>query len=95
MRARTERRVRIAFTFTAHGFDIYRKAPLDFAKRAAAASALITVSEANAGYIAAWLGVPREHIFVVPCGVDTSFFARSSRTDERRAIAIHRVRRAA
>jgi colanic acid/amylovoran biosynthesis glycosyltransferase len=64
----------IPFTFTTHGFDIYRKAPPDFAERAAAASALVTVSAANAGYIAARLGVPREHIFVIPCGVDTAIF---------------------
>jgi glycosyltransferase involved in cell wall biosynthesis len=64
----------IPFTFTAHGSDIYRKAPPDFAVRAAAASALVTVSEANAGYIAAQFGVPREHIFVIPCGVDTAIF---------------------
>jgi colanic acid/amylovoran biosynthesis glycosyltransferase len=64
----------IPFSFTAHGFDIYRRAPLDFAERAAAASALVTVSEANAGFIASQYGVPRQHIFVIPCGVDTAIF---------------------
>src|SRR5881628_1918799 len=41
----------LPFTFTAHGYDIRRKPPPDFAARAAAARALVTVSEANARYI--------------------------------------------
>ena len=64
----------IPFTFTAHGSDIYKNAPPDFAERAAAASALVTVSEANAGFIATQYGVPRQHIVVIPCGVDTAIF---------------------
>ena len=64
----------VPFTFTAHGYDVYFKAPSDFAERAAAAAAVITVSEANARHIAASFGVPRERIHVIPCGVDTALF---------------------
>lgn len=64
----------VPFTFTAHGYDIRRKPPPDFAGRAATARAVITVSDANARYIARAFGVPREHIRVIPCGVDTERF---------------------
>ncbi|PYI87357.1 MAG: hypothetical protein DME26_06370 [Verrucomicrobia bacterium] len=64
----------LPFTFTAHGYDIRRKAPPDFAQRAAAARAIITVSKANARYIAARFRVPFERIHVIPCGVDTDRF---------------------
>jgi len=66
--------LQVPFTFTAHGYDIYRKPPADFADRAAAAGAVVTVSEANAAYIATTFGVPVAHIQVVPCGVDTERF---------------------
>jgi len=68
----------VPFTFTAHGYDIRRKPPPDFGERAAAARAVITVSRANAGYIAETFGVPMDHLHVIPCGVDTSRF-RSAR----------------
>jgi glycosyltransferase involved in cell wall biosynthesis len=64
----------VPFTFTAHGYDIRRKPPPDFAARAAAARAVVTVSEANARYIVKTFGVPPEHIRVIPCGVDTDQF---------------------
>jgi glycosyltransferase involved in cell wall biosynthesis len=64
----------LPFTFTAHGYDIRRKPPPDFAGRAAAARAVITVSNANARYIAGKFGVPLNHIRVIPCGVDTDRF---------------------
>jgi colanic acid/amylovoran biosynthesis glycosyltransferase len=85
----------LPFTFTAHGYDIYRKAPPDFAQRAAAAAALITVSEANASYICARLGVPREHVFVIPCGVDTTIFRplKSEPADAPRAPLVVSVAR--
>src|SRR5207244_13585822 len=38
----------IPFTFTAHGYDIHRKAPVDFGARAAAARAVATGSQVNA-----------------------------------------------
>ena len=57
-----------------HGYDIYRRPPRDFADRAAAAGALITVSSANARYIAKTFNVPRSHLRIIPCGVDTQLF---------------------
>src|SRR5438094_5973514 len=64
----------VPFLFTAHGYDIRRKAPADFAERAAAARAVVTVSNANARCIAATFGVPPDRIHVIPCGVDTERF---------------------
>lgn len=64
----------LPFTFTAHGYDIRRKPPADFAQRAAAASRVITVSQANARHITDTFGVPPEHLRVIPCGVDTGLF---------------------
>src|SRR5262249_42597784 len=48
----------LPFTFTAHGYDIHRKPPSDFAERASTARAVITVSDANARYINERFGVP-------------------------------------
>ena len=70
----------IPFTFTAHGYDIHRKPPPDFRERAEAASAVVTVSEANKDYITRTFGVEREHIRVIPCGVDTERFCPGSGT---------------
>jgi glycosyltransferase involved in cell wall biosynthesis len=72
------RRLGVPFTFTAHGYDIRRKPPPDFAARAAAARALVTVSEANRRHIVETFGVPERHIRVIPCGVDTDRFAPPS-----------------
>src|SRR5207244_10454613 len=41
---------------------------------AAAAAAVVTVSEANARYIVKTFGVPAAHLHVIPCGVDTERF---------------------
>ena len=65
----------IPFTFTAHGYDIRRKPPADFAARAAAAECVITVSEANARWITEKHGVPRAKLRIIPCGVDTVRFS--------------------
>ncbi len=62
------------FTFTAHGYDIRRKPPPDFQARAAAARAVVTVSQANARHIVETFGVPAHHLRVIPCGVDTERF---------------------
>lgn len=64
----------VPFTFTAHGYDIHRKPPADFGRRAADASAVVTVSRANADYMQKTFNVPREKIRVIPCGVDTNLF---------------------
>ena len=63
------------FSFTAHGHDVYRKAPADFAERANSAAAVITVSEANARHIRERHQVTGRQIHVVPCGVDIERFS--------------------
>jgi glycosyltransferase involved in cell wall biosynthesis len=64
----------VPFTFTAHGYDIRRKPPPDLPDRAAAARAVITVSHANAEYLAKTFVIPINRIQVIPCGVDTQYF---------------------
>ena len=64
----------VPFTFTAHGYDIRRRPPADFAARAKAARAVVTVSDSNARYIVETFGVPRDRIRVIPCGIDTEMF---------------------
>jgi len=67
------------FTFTAHGYDVYRRPPADFGARAAAAAAVVTVSQANARHIETVHGVDPERITVLPCGVDTRRFSPGAR----------------
>jgi colanic acid/amylovoran biosynthesis glycosyltransferase len=64
----------IPFTFTAHGYDVYRKPPADLAERAAAAAAVVTVSHANRSHLTERCLVAPEHVQVIPCGVDTNWF---------------------
>jgi len=64
----------IPFTFTAHGYDIYRIPPPDFADRVAAAAAVITVSRANARHISQSFDIALNRIHVIPCGVNTALF---------------------
>ena len=83
----------VPFTFTAHGYDIYRKPPADFADRAGAASAVITVSEANARYIVKTFGVPTTHIHVIPCGVDADrFLPRGERWKPPHVVCVARLK---
>src|SRR5881296_889721 len=83
----------VPFTFTAHGYDIYRKPPVDFADRASAASAVITVSEANARYIVKALGVPAAYLHVIPCGVDTERFRpQGPRAEPPHVVCVARLR---
>lgn len=69
--------MKVPFTFTAHGYDIHRRPPADFAERAATAAAVVTVSEANVRHIVRTFGVPADHIRVIPCGVDVERFCPS------------------
>ena len=62
------------FTFTAHGYDVYRRPPEDFAERAGAAAAVVTVSRANARHIERNFGVSAADLSVIPCGIDTERF---------------------
>jgi colanic acid/amylovoran biosynthesis glycosyltransferase len=64
----------LPFTFTAHGYDVYRKPPTDFAERAEAAAAVVTVSDANRRYLTDSLGVSPGRVHVIPCGIDTDWF---------------------
>jgi glycosyltransferase involved in cell wall biosynthesis len=64
----------IPFTFTAHGYDVWRRPPEDWAARARAAAKVVTVSDANARHIAGTFGVPREKIAVIRNGVDVRTF---------------------
>jgi glycosyltransferase involved in cell wall biosynthesis len=64
----------VPLTFTAHGYDIYRRPPHDFAERARVAAGVVTVSRANAAYLAGSLGVPAAKIRVIACGVDVQRF---------------------
>lgn len=83
----------VPFTFTAHGYDIYRKPPADFADRAAAAAAVVTVSEANARYIVKNFGVPTAHIHVIPCGVDGERFSpHGERLEPPHVVCVARLR---
>jgi glycosyltransferase involved in cell wall biosynthesis len=63
----------VPYTFTAHGYDVWRRPPDDLADRSRAAAAVITVSRANAVRLEA-LGAPPERLHVVPCGVDIDRF---------------------
>jgi colanic acid/amylovoran/stewartan biosynthesis glycosyltransferase WcaL/AmsK/CpsK len=74
-------RFNVPFTFTAHRYDIYDKPPSDFAERAEAARAVVTVSKANLRYIVKNFGVPVNKIHVIPCGVDTETFRPNGRPD--------------
>lgn len=68
------RELSIPYTFTAHRYDIYDRPPQDFAERAAAASGVVTVSRANAEYMARHFGIPRGRIRIIPCGIDLARF---------------------
>ena len=81
------------FTFTAHGYDVYRRPPEDFAARAAAAAAVVTVSRANARHIERAFGVPAARLTVIPCGVDTERFrpAPGTRPEPPRILCVARL----
>ena len=73
----------VPFTFTTHA----EGPPADFAELAASAAAVVTVSEANARYLVRRYGVPREHLCVIPCGVDTACFTPVDRGARSSALA--------
>ena len=82
----------VPFTFTAHGYDVYRKPPADFGARASAAAALITVSDANRRHIATTFGVPDDRISVIPCGIDTGWFTPGEPDDPPLIACVARLR---
>jgi glycosyltransferase involved in cell wall biosynthesis len=79
--------MRIPFTFTAHGYDIYEESPPDLPARAAAAAAVITVSQANAEALTR-LGVEPARIRVIPNGVDLSRFRRRRGAKPERGLIV-------
>lgn len=86
-------RAGVPFSFTAHGYDVYRKPAADLADRARAAAAVITVSQANADHLVERFGVPRRHITVLPCGVDLDRFQPpSTARNPRTVVAVARLR---
>lgn len=64
----------IPFTFTAHRYDIYAKAPPDLADRIDSAAAVVTVSRANVRHLTKTYGVSPHRLHVIPCGVDLDYF---------------------
>lgn len=64
----------VPYSLTAHGYDVYRRPPADFAERCRCANAVITVSAANAQHMVNNLGAPVNNLSVIPCGVDTDWF---------------------
>lgn len=81
------------FSFTAHGYDLYRKPPADLADRVRRAQAVVTVSEANAAHLAATCGVAASGLRVLPCGVDLDWFRPSPATVEpATVVAVARLR---
>jgi glycosyltransferase involved in cell wall biosynthesis len=64
----------VPFTFTAHGHDIYRRPPPDFAARAERAAAVVTVSHANARAIVERFGVVPARVRVIPSGINSAYF---------------------
>lgn len=81
------------FSFTAHGYDLYRKPPVDLADRVRRAAAVVTVSEANAAHLAATCGVGAASLHVLPCGVDLDMFQPSPATTEpATVVAVARLR---
>jgi glycosyltransferase involved in cell wall biosynthesis len=82
----------LPYTFTAHGYDVYRRPPHDFGARAAAAAAVVTVSHANARYISATYGVDPRRIAVLPCGVDVDRFTPAGpRPDPPHVVCVARL----
>lgn len=66
---RLSRELHIPFCFTAHGYDVHRVPPGNLRTRLAAASAIVTVSQANARKIVHVSGFPLQKINVIPSGI--------------------------
>lgn len=83
----------LPFTFTAHGYDVFRRPPVDLGARIRAAAAVVTVSDANAAHLVALSGVARDRIHVQPCGIDLSYFHPApERTEPATIVAVARLR---
>ena len=81
----------LPFTFTAHGYDIHRKPPPDISDRAAAAAAVVTVSEANCSHMHSSFGIPRERVELIPCGIDIETFCPNGGPVEPLVVCVARL----
>ncbi|HZE89964.1 MAG TPA: glycosyltransferase family 4 protein [Verrucomicrobiae bacterium] len=81
----------IPFTFTAHGYDVHLEPPPDYPERAAAASAVVTVSGDNARVLAERNGVPREAIRVVHLGVDVNRYRPRGEAEPGLLVSVMRL----
>lgn len=81
----------LPFTFTTHSYDIYRTPPADIAARAAAAAAIVTVSEANRAFMESELGIPAARVAVIPCGIDLEAFTPNGGPAAPLVVAVARL----
>ncbi len=82
------RQLHIPYSLTAHCYDIYRRPAADFAARCRSASAVITVSKANAKYMLDTLGAPASNLSIIPCGVDTDWFKPRSQSHAKAPLLV-------
>lgn len=83
----------VPFTFTAHGYDVYRKPPADLADRVRAAAAVVTVSDANAQHLVDTHRALRDRLHVLPCGVDLERFCPAlERLEPATIVCVARLR---
>jgi colanic acid/amylovoran biosynthesis glycosyltransferase len=83
----------VPFSCTTHAYDIYRKAPADLSERLRAAASVVTVSEANADHMVSQFGATRDHLHVIPCGVDVGRFRPDpSRLEPATIVCVARLR---
>lgn len=83
----------LPYTFTAHGYDVYRRPPADLAARVRDAAAVVTVSDANAEHLAQACGADRDRLHVLPCGVDLDYFVPAPpRIEPATVVCVARLR---
>ncbi len=83
----------LPYTFTAHGYDVYRRPPADLAARVREAAAVVTVSEANAQHLVEACGADRRRLHVLPCGVDVDRFVPApARVEPATVVCVARLR---
>jgi len=83
----------LPYTFTAHGYDVYRRPPADLAARVREAAAVVTVSDANADHLVEACGADRARLHVLPCGVDLDRFVPApSRVEPALIVCVARLR---
>ncbi len=83
----------LPYTFTAHGYDVYRRPPADLAARVQDAAAVVTVSDANAAHLVEACGADRARLHVLPCGVDLDrFVPMPARVEPATIVCVARLR---